>query len=342
MRQWLAWDPHYVDVVAGDPHTLPRELRRAGYASFEGGKYWEGDFALAGFDAGTARGAPGASLESLRDAGSEFGRRTLEPVLRFIDAHAEGRFFVWYAPMLPHKPHDPPREILARYAGRGLSQSAAAYYAMCTWFDDGVGRLLAHLERRGLRERTLVVYFSDNGWQQDPGVEETDLQGGELGKLSHHELAFRTPIVWHWPGRVPAGRVREDLVSTLDVYATLLAYAGLETPRGRLGVDLRPLLAGAGRGREELIGSSTFLRRDDSPPASGRHPAAWTREALFVLTDEHWHYAHNETSGREWLYERSGGPLQPRDRLAEHPELARRFRARIEAWKRSVVEALEE
>ena len=61
------------------------------------------------------------------------------------------RFIVWYAPMMPHQPHNPPDRLLAKYRGKTPSLHVAKYWAMCEWFDETVGELLAKLkaERSG-------------------------------------------------------------------------------------------------------------------------------------------------------------------------------------------------
>lgn len=148
--QWTQWDRHYTDAIRSDPDTLPRALGRSGYASFQGGKYWDGSFEAAGFTEGTASGGIGRSVDRVQKSAVRFGRVTIDPLLDFIDRNRDRPFFVWYAPMMPHRPHTPPREMIARYEGTGLADSAKAYYAMCTWYDEGVGELLDHLDRKGL------------------------------------------------------------------------------------------------------------------------------------------------------------------------------------------------
>ena len=141
---------------------------------------------------------------------------------------------------------------------------------------------------------------------------------------------------------MPAGRWRDDLVSTADLYPTLLAYAGVTAASDRPGTNLRPLIEG-GRppGRAAVIGSTTFVRvsEDRIRTANPR----WRREAASHLTTAKWHYVHNETRSEEHLYARDGGDDgdEPADRIATHPELAREFRAQIEAWKADLLRALE-
>ena len=95
--------------------TLPRLLGERGYVSFQGGKHWDGHFAEAGFDAGTAlgydaeRAAQTHPLDELAGGPStELGRSTMQPLADFLAARGDAPFLIWFAPMLPHLPHDPP------------------------------------------------------------------------------------------------------------------------------------------------------------------------------------------------------------------------------------------
>ena len=89
--------------IARSP-ALPRILATQGYLSFQTGKFWEGHYANAGFTHGmTVTGRHG-------DTGLTIGRDTMAPIAEFLDQSAGTPFFLWYAPMLPHTPHNPPAE----------------------------------------------------------------------------------------------------------------------------------------------------------------------------------------------------------------------------------------
>src|SRR5205823_9058028 len=81
---------------------------------------------------------------------------------------AKKPFFVWYAPMMPHQPHNPPERLLQHYRDKTPSLHVAKYWAMVEWFDETCGQLLDHLDQHDLAKNTLVFYVSDNGWIQDP------------------------------------------------------------------------------------------------------------------------------------------------------------------------------
>ncbi|HEM47057.1 MAG TPA: hypothetical protein ENO23_08435, partial [Alphaproteobacteria bacterium] len=111
-----------------DVHTIPRTLGEHGYVSFQGGKHWEGPYGLVGFTEGTATAASpdGPAHDAIRESsggrGLELGRSTMTPLFDFLSAHRDDRFLVWFAPMLPHTPHDPPRALVDLYAETDLTR----------------------------------------------------------------------------------------------------------------------------------------------------------------------------------------------------------------------------
>ena len=215
--------------------TLPRQLGRQGYRSFQGGKHWDGTFSMAGFDVGTTAVFPFRNPIVSPDW-LIFARPSLSAMHDFLDGVEEDEpFFLHLAPMLPHTPHDPNSTLRARYEAMGLSNAAVLYYANITRFDEVLGRIVSILEARGLRDDTLIIYVSDNGWEQgayDAPYFLGRYLGGDRGKLSLHDLGFRTPLIFNWPGRVPEDEVLDDLVTFEDLHATILQYAGRTDPPG--------------------------------------------------------------------------------------------------------------
>lgn len=311
-----------------DFQTLPALLSQRGYATFQSGKHPDGPFASTGFGDGMAS-VPGRAG---RMQGIRIARETMEPVFSFIDDHREEPFFVWFAPQLPHLPHNPPEEYLEPYTELGLPYFAPGYFGSVTWFDAAVGDLIRHLEERGLRGRTLIVYVADNGWQSPgEGVDYDYLLGGQKGKKSLYEIGFRTPIVLSWPGVVPAGQVREELVSTVDLFPTLLDYAGVRVPANRPGLDLRPVIMGEQPAfRTELIGTADSLRGDRPGASPG---------GAFLRSKEWRYLRYND--GREALYAISADPIETQDVAAQHPDVVRFSREKIRAWVSKMLEPVD-
>ena len=335
--------------------TLPALLAANGYASFQAGKWWEGSYENGGFTEGMSRGwdmeawgKPGWFRQLMGGDGLVIGRETMQPVFDFIDRHADRPFFIWYGPSLPHTPLDPPFSHYKYYANTALSESAKQYYANCTWFDAGVGDLLDHIEARGLRENTLIVYVNDNGWEQPPFEEYADdrilyANGGPKGKLSLHDLAFRTPVIFHWPGSIESGIFEEDMVSMVDIAPTLLDYAGVAIPDDLEtlwpGQSLRPVIEGAGSvGRDMLVGHATQQRSEDDVMGQ---PA----DHYYVRTPR-WHFIWDARAGAAdaasmQLYDMERDPEASENVVGGHPDLASRFMEAITAWKTDIVSSTE-
>ncbi len=320
--------------------TLPSLLSLRGYRSFQAGKHWEGSFRDAGFSEGS-KGPKIDEQDLISMAGGhdglEIGRITMKPVLDFL-ARAEGEpFLLWFAPLLPHAPMDASNEyVRSHYAGLGLSRSAELYYANVSRLDDAVGELVAALGRLQLRSRTLIVYVSDNGWKNDPHEEIQPTPagtGGAGGKGSMKDFGFRTPIVFNWPGRVPGGKVRNDLVSTLDLLPTLLDYAGLESPVGRPGRSLRP-----GIHDQRSVSRPEIVGHQASKAAWPGDGDAQLRRAYFVRTATQ-HYIWYPDSDREEIYDHSLDPDELRN-VASTGTNAKWFRKRIANWRKRVSASL--
>jgi arylsulfatase A-like enzyme len=314
--------------------TLPRQLARQGYRSFQGGKHWEGTFATAGFDEGTATFLPANPFITV--GWLSFGRLTLSPMYEFLDGIEEDqRFFLFLSPMLPHTPHDPSDELLARYQSKGLSTAAAHYYANITRLDEVIGDIVIALEERGLRDDSLIVYISDNGWEQAPDQPQPhalgEALGSDRGKLSPHDLGFRTPLIFNWPDELPENEVLDDLVSFEDLYATLLHYAGAPAPPDRGGISLVPRIEGrAGPARTHLIGVQDVLRARESEWVP---PKLTKVETAGFLRTERWRYIEWLHRGEQALYRIEEDPLERNDVSASHPRLIERFAARAAAWR---------
>ena len=340
------WDRQFFGQVMREFTTLLALLAQHGYASFQGGKWWDQSYENGAFTEGMSMGwaqdqvgQPGRFQAFMGGEGLALTRETQAPVYDFIDRHAGAPFFVWYAPLLPHTPFDAPEKYTRRYAGTSLSETAKAYYANCTLFDDGVGALVRYIEQKGLVDQTLFIYVSDNGWEQEPFVEYADdpelaSNGGRKGKKSLHDLAFRTPIVLYWPGRLAPARFDDVLVNTTDIMPTILDYAGAPIPAGLPGRSLRPVIDGDTASlRDVLVGRVTGLRSDDD--VMGRQA-----EGFYARTPA-WHFIWYKDDGLVALYDMVRDPEGDEDVAASHPEKVEAFMEEIDRWLSNVLSAVE-
>ncbi len=301
--------------------TVPRLLGEASYASLQTGKFWEGHFSNGGFTHGmTTRGRHG-------EEGLLIGRQTMQPVYNFIDGQRDRPFFLWYAPMLPHEPHNPPERFLKRYQRDERPPALAKYYAMCEWFDETCGDLLAYLDRKGLRDDTLVIFCVDNGWIQETELPSRTGRGyGPKSKNTPYDGGLRTPVIVRWPGRTKAGRY-PDLVSTIDLAPTILRAAGLKPPADMPGFSLLDAAAGERRlPRTAVYGAIYHHTAVDVERPALNVTHRWVREREWKLI-----LAQDPKAVPE-LYEVARDPTEERNRAADQPDRVRRLTRLLDAW----------
>ncbi|WP_201750195.1 sulfatase family protein [Tautonia marina] len=217
--------------------TLPRLLAERDYLSLQTGKWWQGHYSRGGFTHGMTQG------QRHGDEGLVIGRETMEPIEAFVaEAKAQDRpFFLWYAPFLPHTPHNPPERLLERYQDVAPTPSIARYWAMIEWFDETCGELIDLIDEEGLAENTIILYVSDNGWTQDP-----EGPGFIRSKRSPYDTGLRSPIMVRWPGQVEP-RFSHELASSVDLAPTILKAVGLEPTEAMPGINLLDVEAVARR-----------------------------------------------------------------------------------------------
>lgn len=237
--------------------TLPGMLKKKGYVSFQAGKWWEGSWANGGFTDGMTHGDRKRGGRH-GDEGLKIGRKGLQPIFDFIEDAGEKPFFVWYAPLLPHTPHNPPQRLLKKYQADDRPELLAKYYAMCEWFDETCGQLTDHLDEKGISDNTIVVYVTDNGWIQVDGLSQMPTGWNRAfaprSKQSPYEGGVRTPIMLRWPGKIKPQMDRTSLVSSIDLTPTILAAAGIEKSKAMTGLDLMTVARGDKLSREALCG----------------------------------------------------------------------------------------
>ena len=225
--------------------TLPDRLKPLGYISFQSGKWWEGHPSRGGFDAGMTHGDHNRGARH-GDKGLEVGRTTMQPVEQFVSEarKTDKPYFLWYAPMLPHTPHDPPADLLTKYKALAPTESIAKYWAMCERFDNSIGELQAIIAKNGRPDNTLIVFACDNGWINLPNQSAY----APKSKRSQYDGGIRTPIIFHWPSKIQPQRDDTQLASTIDLVPTVLNLVGLPKDDSLPGVNLTDKPAVAARG----------------------------------------------------------------------------------------------
>ncbi len=245
---------------------------------------------------------------------------------------AEQPFFLYLALSAPHTPWLPTGRFV------GLSD-AGPYGDFTAQVDHAVGRVLDALEATGAAENTLVLFTSDNGAHWTAGDIETyghRANGALRGqKADIHEGGHRVPFLARWPGRVPAGVVRDDLFGLVDVVATCASLVGAELTEheGEDSVDqLRVLL---GEDLEEPLRSELVHHSFDG---------------TFALRAGRWKLIEGLGSGgftaprtlepepggpTGQLYDLARDPAETTNLWGEHPEVVTQLTERLEALRQA-------
>lgn len=264
---------NYVRFGYLDPQqtTFAHLLKRAGYTTGIVGKWQLGHGfkgpAQFGFDEyclwQLTRRPPRYANPGLEIDGREVDFKTGEYgpdivhkyALDFISKHQTGPFLLYYPMMLTHGPFQPTPDSGdwdPHARGEDVNNDPAHFSEMVRYVDKQIGTLVQRLDELKLRDNTLLLFLGDNGTGQKI---RTPLAGKTVqgGKGRTDETGMRVPLIANWPGKIPAGRVCEDLIDTTDFLPTLCAAAGAERPPVLDGRDFLPQLLGErGQPREWL------------------------------------------------------------------------------------------
>jgi len=258
----------------------------------------------------------------------------------FLDAHKDGPqpFYLSVHYTAPHSPwvgvH--PEEIVASYEdcafascpdvpahpwkaaghggkGRKRRETLKGYFAAVTAMDTNVGRILDKLEADGLRDRTLVIFCSDNGMNM--GHHGIYGKGNGTFPQNMYDTSVKVPAIISRPGQVPEGLVDDGLHSHYDLMPTLLEYVGLSNPQADElpGSSFAPLLRG-----ESANGRETVVVFDEYGPVR-------------MIRSRRWKYVHRYPYGPHELYDLAADPEEETNLFgaAETEEITRSMRAEL-------------
>jgi arylsulfatase A-like enzyme len=322
-------------------HNLPsfvRKLTENGYLTHQSGKWWEGSHQDGGFTHGMTEG------ERHGDKGLTIGRKGMQQIEDFID-HAQKEdkpFFLWYAPFLPHTPHNPPERLLRKYQTDGRVLDVAKYYAMIEWFDETVGELMSMLQARDLSENTVVIYLADNGWAAasttagDLPAEQTFEGFAMRSKASPYENGIRTPMLVSWPGVIKPEKLN-GFAHSLDLFPTIAAVAGFEAPEDLSGINLLDL--DAVTARKTIFGSyhATHNMSVEAPDDTLQY--LWVIEGDWKLLLRYkgedttkYKIFHAWDTAPYRLYNLKDDPGEKNDIADAYPEKVEQLKNKIESW----------
>lgn len=263
-----------------------------------------------------------------------------DEALKFLDGNARRPFYLHVTYNAPHAPWTGhPQEIMKSYDDcpfetcpqgelhpwargclaekvMGNREMLKGYFSAVTAMDGGVGRIIGRLEELGLRENTIVAFFSDNGFSC--GHHGFWGKGNGTFPLNMYENSVKIPAILSSPGRIPGGTVTRALVSAYDWMPTLLDFLDLPRPDDPLlpGTSMLPVITGeADELRDEVV---VF---DEYGPVR-------------MIRTREWKYIRRFPDGPDELYDLVGDPGEDRN-LADEPGHSARvdeMRSRMETW----------
>jgi arylsulfatase A-like enzyme/dienelactone hydrolase len=287
----------------------------------------------------------GADVVEIDPDQSQLTRRCTDRAVRFIEQHREQPFFLYVPHVMPHVP------IFASEPWRGTT-GHGIYADVVAELDASVGEIVAAIDRNGLAANTLVVFASDNGPFLSYGNHAGSAVPFREGKLTAFEGGMRVPCIARWPGHVPGARVTNQILSTLDLFASIVKLTGADMPAHKTdGLDLRPLLFGAAgaTGRDTFFFYSgdelhavrsgdwklhlphDFMTVAGEPGRDGKPaniptttPKSMAESGVRGIASRH---GYAVTSLPLSLYHLAADPGETKDVAAEHPEVVARLHA---------------
>jgi arylsulfatase A-like enzyme len=194
-----------------------------------------------------------------------------DDAVRFIDSQSPSKpFFMYLAFTAPHTPFQAPDEAIAKY--QNISDpNRRVYAAMISTMDDQIGRLIQALDKKGLRQNTVIIFHSDNGGNQSAHLAgETEVRGAlpasngpyRGGKGDLYEGGTRVVSLINWPGKIKPA-VIDQVMHVVDYYPTLARLAGASASKSKPldGMDMWPTIAeGKPSPRQEVIYNIEMFR----------------------------------------------------------------------------------
>ena len=239
-----------------------------------------------------------------------------DEALQFVEDSKDEPFMLYFAMNAPVPPLQVPRSYFDALRDRIPNIHQRAYNALVQAQDDVIGALLDKVKALGLEQDTMVVFVSDNGCAVSRPGSNAPYSGG---KYSTYEGGIRMPFVIKWPGRIQAGQVYEEPVSTLDILPTVAAACEVPTTGTQPldGVNLLPYLSHEAKGvpHEALF---------------------WKLSIHSAVRVGRWKLYMEPKNGIEYLFDLENDPQETTDLKTRHPEIHADLKARYEAWDQSL------
>ena len=174
-----------------------------------------------------------------------------DEAIDYMERNRDRPFFLWASFNAPHTPLQAPVEYVEMYA-HVEDPVKRVHYAMIKSLDDAIGRVNQYLVESGLDSNTLVFFISDNGGAHYNLTTDNGPYRG--GKITNFEGGVKVPMAVRWPGVIAPGQSYAHMVSSMDIFGTVVSALSVELPRDRVydGVDLLTAIADSTPAHEYL------------------------------------------------------------------------------------------
>lgn len=256
--------PNWTMYLPLEEKTLAESLKEKGYATWHVGKWHLGDKEeywpeSQGFDINIAGNFKGAPIRNKEYNGyfSPYGllrltdgpkdeyltdRLTDEAIQLIKNSKSQQPFFLNLAHYAVHTPIQGKAEKTAKYKkilnGEKHPQKNPEYAAMIESVDESIARILKVLEEKSLLENTVIIFAADNGSLASVSTSKPFRKG----KGWAYEGGTRTPLIMYWKGNIEGGKVIDEPVITMDIYATIMNIVNAKLPKRTDGVSLLPVI----------------------------------------------------------------------------------------------------
>ncbi|MBB3697090.1 sulfatase-like hydrolase/transferase [Flammeovirga yaeyamensis] len=236
-----------------------------------------------------------------------FGQKAIN---YFDQYESEKPFFMYWAPNAVHTPLQAPKEVIKKFdhikdpARRKL---VAMQYVM----DQNIGKMVDKLKERGLYDNTFIVFISDNGGKPDDNASLNLPLNGQKGTL--YEGGIKIPYFMHYPKEIPQGKTFEPMVTSMDIYPTILNLAGVEAPKHLNGENLLPYIK---------------WEKDEDP----HQQLFWKNANKWCVRDGDWKLFFDQKNKKVRLYNIAKDPYEKNDLFDVHPEEVSRLKEIYAKW----------
>ncbi len=332
--------PHTANELELSETTIAERLKTAGYRSASIGKWHLGAAGRGptdqGFDlniGGNQSGSPPRSpkpyfgpfeLPNLKAQPGEFLTEKLtQAAAVFIEQNKANPFLLYLAQYTVHIPLGARDADVARHKERAMGRYNPVYAAMVESLDESVGNILQAIDRAGLAQRTMVLFFSDNGGLRYEGKSAepvTDNSPLRAGKGHLYEGGIRESLIVRYPGVVRPGSVIDTPVCSIDFYPTFCEVAGVR-PGDVDGVSLMPLLRGGSLRPRPLYWHYPHYSNQGGEPGSAIREGDWKLIEFFK-------------DGRRELFHVKDDIGEMLNLVESHPDITRRLARKLDAWRK--------